>query len=47
MRSRILCAGPEKTQPLRAVLDEDPLVVADAVLNGVFDAVGHRRATSR
>ncbi len=29
-------------QLLRAVLDEDPLVVADAVLNGVNNAVGHR-----
>jgi hypothetical protein len=33
--------GPEKTQRLRAVLDEDPLVVADAVLDGVNQAVGH------
>src|SRR5260370_22138592 len=33
--------GPEKAKPLRAVLDEDPLVVADAVLDGVNQEVGH------
>jgi hypothetical protein len=37
----IVCAGSEKTQPLRALLYEDPLVVADAVLDGVNQAVGH------
>ncbi len=37
----LACAGSRDTQPLRAALDEDVLVVADAVLDGVNQTVGH------